>query len=152
MRTSPVILRELNRIAKKSKGLLIPEKVVEEARSEASPLHDQFNWDDTEAARQYRIYQAKNLIRTIVRYAEINGDKRAVRVFVSLTPDREEDGGGYRDVVAVLSDKSMRRQMLEDAMNELAAFEKKYANLKELTEVFVASKKARLALLTLVAA
>lgn len=151
MRTNPVILRELNRIAKKSKGLLIPEKVVEEAKPEDSPLHSQFNWDDTEAARQYRIYQAKNLIRTVVRYAEINGDKRAVRVFVSLTPDREEEGG-YRDVVAVLSDKSMRRQMLEDAMKELAAFEKKYANLKELTEVFVASKKARLALLTLVAA
>lgn len=147
-----IIVTELQRIAKKSGGILIPEKVVDEARSETSVLHDQFCWDDDKAAREYRIWQARQLIRTTVRYIEIDGKERSVRVFVSLMPDRDEDGGGYRDVIAVLSDKSMRRQMLEDALNELQSFEKKYANLKELAEVFVASKRARVKLLNLVAA
>ena len=46
-------------------------------------------------------------------------------------------------VIAVMQDKDMRRQMLEDALDELGVFEKKYAHLKELTGVFVASKRAR---------
>jgi hypothetical protein len=70
---------------------------------------------------------------------------------VSLSPDRDEEGGGYREIIAVLSDKGMRRQALEDALSELSAFEQKYAHLKELAEVFMASKKARLALLELAA-
>lgn len=143
MRTSPEIISELRRISKKSHGLLIPEQVVEEARPESSPLHDSFCWDDNEAARLYRIFQARQLIRTVVRFEEINGDKRPVRVFVSLTPDQDEVGGGYREMVAVLSNKSMREQMLEDALDELKTFETKYAHLKELSEVFRVSRSLR---------
>lgn len=141
--TNHAIITELQRIAQLSGGMLIPEKVVAEAESKTSPLHRQFCWDDDKAAHEYRLEQARYLIRTTVRYIEINGDKRPMRVFVSLTPDREQKGGGYRDVVAVLSDKGMRQQMLEDALAELGIFEVKYAHLKELSGVFVASKKAR---------
>lgn len=145
--TNHAVISELQRIANLSGGVLHPERVVEEAESEASPLHGKFCWDDDKAAHEYRIFQARNLIRTTVRYIEINGDTRPMRVFVSLTPDREHDGGGYRDVVAVMSDNDMRRQMLEDAFGELGIFEVKYVHLKELTGVFVASKKAREALI-----
>lgn len=141
--TDPKIISALRGIAKKSGGVLIPEQVVEEARPVKSVLHGQFCWDDDEAARQYRLWQARVLIRTTVHYIEIKGDRRPVRVFVSLTPDREEDGGGYRDIVEVLQDKDMRRQMIDDALGELEAFEKKYAHLKELAAVFVVSKSVR---------
>jgi hypothetical protein len=145
--TNHAVISELQRIASLSNGVLLPEKVVEEAEPETSPLHSKFCWDNDKAAREYRIFQARNLIRATVRYIGINGDTRAMRVFVSLTPDREREGGGYRDVVAVMSDKDMRRQMLEDALVELGVFEVKYAHLKELTGVFVASKQARQALI-----
>lgn len=141
--TSPKVIGELRRIAKKSGGLLLPEKVVDAARSEVSALHRMFCWDDTEAAHQYRLWQARALIRTTVSYVEAAGDKRPVRVFVSLTPDREEAGGGYRETVAVLADKDMRKQLLEDALDELRIFEKKYAHLSELARVFTASRKVR---------
>lgn len=142
-RNNPEVIAELQRIAEASNGLLVPEVVVEEARPVSSILHKFFCWDDDEAANQYRIWQARQVIRTSIRYIEINGDKRAVRVFVSLTPDRDEDSGGYRDIVSVISDKDMRRQLLEDAMSELRTFEGKYSHLKELAEVFAASRKAR---------
>lgn len=141
--TNPKIISALRRIAKKSGGVLLPEVVVEEARPTTSVLHGQFCWDDDEAARQYRIWQARMLIRTTVHYIDIKGDKRPVRVFVSLTPDREEEGGGYRDIVEVLQDKDMRRQMIDDALGDLELFEKKYSHLKELSAVFVASKTVR---------
>lgn len=150
--TNPKVIAVLQRIAKKSGGVLVPEQVVEEARSPHSILHSQFCWDNDRAAKQYRIWQARVLIRTTVRYISINGDKRPVRVFVSLTSDRDEDGGGYRDVVAVLSNKEMRSQMLEDALNELQVFEVKYSHLKELAGIFKASRDARNKLISMVAA
>lgn len=148
---NPKIISALKRIANKSGGVLNPEEVVEAARPVSSVLHNQFCWEDDKAAQNYRIWQARVLIRTTVRYIEINGDRRAARVFVSLSTDREDEGG-YRDVIAVLNDKSMRQQMLEDALNELRTFEVKYSHLKELDAVFRASKAARNQLLALVAA
>lgn len=47
---SVLIARELKRIAKANHGQLLPEKVVEAARPNNSPLHNRFEWDDTEAA------------------------------------------------------------------------------------------------------
>lgn len=150
--TNHNVISELQRIATLSGGVLIPAKVVEEAESKTSALHSQFCWDNDKAAHEYRLEQARYLIRTTVRYIEINGDKRPMRVFVSLTTDREKKGGGYRDVVAVLSDRGMRQQMLEDALAELGIFETKYSHLKELAGVFVASKRARQALIHVQAA
>lgn len=46
-------------------GRLDPADVVEAARDPASPLHGYFEWDDTEAARQHRLGQARQLIRRI---------------------------------------------------------------------------------------
>jgi hypothetical protein len=141
--TRAKVIAELKRIANSSNGILLPEEVVDAARSPSSILHKSFTWEDTEAAHQYRLWQARTLIRTTIRYVQINRDTRPARVFVSLTPDREDEGGGYREVIAVLSDKDMRKQLLQDALDELRTFEVKYAHLKELSGVFVASRKAR---------
>ena len=44
-------------------GLLRIEKVVEAATAPASPLHDHFEWNDGEAARRFRLHQARTLRR-----------------------------------------------------------------------------------------
>jgi hypothetical protein len=139
--TNPLILGELQRIATRNCGLLRPEDVVDAARDRKSPLHEQFDWDDSEAAGKWRIHQARQLIRVTVTYRE--EVKQNVRVFVSLTPDRENDGGGYRSMVAVLSDSESRKQLLADAMAELNTFEAKYRALDELAGVFAAIRSTR---------
>ena len=83
------IISELRTIAAKNDGLLKPEDVVESARPINSPLHTRFTWDDTEAANQYRLQQARQLIRTTIQYIEVDGKDQSFRVFCSLTPDRE---------------------------------------------------------------
>lgn len=45
---------------------LTPPTVVEAARNPASPLHGLFEWDDGRAAAQYRLEQARRIIKTIV--------------------------------------------------------------------------------------
>ena len=138
--SDPKIIAELNRLAADHEGLLRPEIVVAAARSEDSPMHGEFDWEDSVAAQNWRVHQASVLIRVTVGFsAEL---RENVRLFVSLTPDRQVAGGGYRTLASVLSDAERRRQMVEDALAELRAFEKKYKNLLELAGVFGAIKRA----------
>jgi hypothetical protein len=131
------VINELERIAKARHGELRVQDVVEAARPAASPLHSWFNWDDTEAAHQWRLQQARQLIRVTIAYVGDNEDSIPIRVFVSLTTDRyNKDGGGYRVTTAVLSDAEHRQQLLDDAMAEMKRFRAKYNSLKELAEVF----------------
>lgn len=135
------IVSELKKIAKENGGLLQPESVVEAARSVTSPLHSRFQWDDSSAAHQYRIWQARQLIRVTVEVMERTGE--SFDVFVSLSPDRQRESGGYRVLTEVLSDEKMRSQLLQDALDDLELFREKYRRLKELAAVFAAIKKVR---------
>lgn len=139
MKHNPVII-ELKRIAKEHGGILRPETVVEEARPKSSPLHKRFTWDNNKAAHEYRIWQARQLIRVVVE--PIAGAKGRHEVFVSLTSDRKDSG--YRVMTEVLSDAQMRRQMLEDALRELDIFQLKYSRLRELSAVFAVIRKIRI--------
>lgn len=130
---------ELIRIAQAYGGELKPEVVVKEARVETSPLHHSFDWDDGEAAENWRIHQARQLIRVTVTFEAVSNDKLIpCRVFVSLTPDREKGGAGYRLTSDVMSDTEHRQQMLADAKDEMNRFRAKYRALTELAEVFAA--------------
>jgi len=141
MRDDPKIIAALNLLAARNNGLLEPAGVVKEARSEKSPLHSWFDWDETEAAHKWRLHQARNLLRVMVTYSFSGKRKIVTRVYVSLTTDRGE--GGYRTTVSVMSDPELRAQLLADALDEMKLFERKYAALQELAEVFMAMRKAR---------
>lgn len=136
---NPVIVAELKRIAASNGGILQPRAVIDAAREPESPLHSQFEWDDTKASESWRLHQARQLIRVVVAYEPVGDGKQiAHRVFVSLTPDREIDYGGYRVTSAVMSDETQRRQLLADAKVEMKRFADKYKSLNELAEVFKA--------------
>jgi hypothetical protein len=133
------IKAELERIRKSNKGVLMPEHVVNAARSKSSPLHSQFEWSDTKAAHQFRISQARALIRVYVTMFDAGGSKES-RVYVSLTNDRAA-GGGYRAMVDVLGDAGLREKLLDDALSDMLFFKKKYMALSELAIVFEAMDK-----------
>jgi len=124
--------------------LLRPPDVVDFARENTdSALHSCFEWDDGEAAVQYRLWQARHLIR--VHVCVLHDDVKPVRVFVSLKADREYDDGegGYRLLTSVLSDGELREQLLAEALAELQVFEQKYRALQELVPVFEALADVR---------
>ena len=64
-------------------------------------------------------------------------EEREMRVFVSLRPDRET--GGYRMLEKVMSVRTTREQLLEDAYEELKHFRDKYKELREVAAVFEAT-------------
>jgi len=59
------IRNELERIRALHGGILQAYDVLTEARNPDSPLHPMFEWDDQVAAHQYRLDQARALIREV---------------------------------------------------------------------------------------
>jgi len=141
--TNRIIVAELLRIAAKHGGVLEPAAVVQAARRKSSPLHSKFEWNNSTAAEAYRLWQARQLISVTVEY--IGRGKRGTlqKVFVSLSTDRHRDGPGYRTMTSVVANKTYREQLLEDALADMKRFREKYAQLKELAEVFAAMRKVR---------
>ena len=139
---------ELLRLMAASDGTLTPEILVEEARREDSPLHEAFTWDDSVAARLYRLTQAYNLLRAVKVRLEISGEVVTTRAFWPV--DGDEDSvrpcQPYRIVTEILAQKDWREELLERAHKEMVAWRKRYAVLKELGPVFAVIDRAALEL------
>lgn len=129
-----LIKQELEALAEANNGLLHPEKVVEFAKDPTTALHSRFEWDDSEAAVKYRIWQARQLIKVTVNILP-NENETEYQVFVSLKSDRL-NGGGYRALVDVMSNDDQRKELLSQAHNDFKLWQKKYQQLKELAPVF----------------
>jgi hypothetical protein len=128
-----IVLPELLRIKGKYGNELRVQDVVTEAQDKKSPIHRYFNWDDTEAAHQYRLWQARQLISVVVVMTEY--DRRPITAFVHL---RTEDV--YRTTVEVMSDAGMRERLLYEFLDLANTFMRKYNKLVELAPVFEAIK------------
>lgn len=139
--TTATLHEELEQIRAAHDGFLRPEDVVNFARDKATALHSRFTWDDHKAGDEYRLWQARQLIRVVV--TRLPGGETDFKRYVSFMDDRTEEGGGYRAVVEVMRTAEGRATLLKEALAELAVFERKYAGLKELAEVFEAARKAR---------
>ena len=113
----------LTKMARQNGGVLKVEDVLQEAKEAHSILHKHFEWDDTEAAAQYRRQQARALIArckiTMVETAPVE-----IRAFVSLPTDREA-GGGYRLTSEVVSNEYMKAEMLRDIQLTIARWTQK---------------------------
>ena len=133
------VLRELEIIRKQSKdGLLHPEAIVAYATNEDTALYSRFEWDDGKAAQEYRIWQARQLIRIVVRV--IPHTNIETSVYVSLKRDRRDEGG-YRAVIEVLSDEDLRGEFLQDALEDFEYWKKQYYLVRELIPIFEAAEK-----------
>lgn len=128
--------RELDRI-KQDKGVLRPKDVVEAAKSRRSPLHDVFEWDNTEAAERYRLYQARALINHIdieIRYDHKVKEQKAF-FSVQNTPDEENKNIAYVTFEDVLSKPELRKQIILKALDEAQYWEERYQEYKELQKI-----------------
>lgn len=129
---SSAVSRELEIIRKQNHGILRPVDVVSFARDPQTALHAEFEWDDDKAAEQYRLEQARQIIRCAVR---VIGDGRPpIRAYVSLLSDRQA-GDSYRDVFDVMSTPSLRDQLLAQALREAESWRLRYEHLVELQSV-----------------
>lgn len=125
---------ELHRIYE-DKGQLDPADIVDESRPATAPLHTCFEWDDEVAAEKYREVQAGNLIRSITVVHETpTHEPVEVRAFVKPLET-------YAPIEVVVNSEEQMSALLESALAELKAFEKKYATLSKLAPILDEIKK-----------
>lgn len=107
-------------------GLITPEAVLARATDPASALHGSFEWNDREAANQYRLEQARALVRSYkVKIPELNVE---IRRFTSI---ETSNGRGYDETTRVLENDFLRRQLLDRLTAELKAIESRYAKVSD---------------------
>jgi hypothetical protein len=127
-----LIVKELKKIKAKNKHhLLQPEEVLEYAENEDSALHSRFCWDDTKAAREYRLWQARELVANVrIEYdGEIEKHYYHCRVVIN-----DEKIQGYvtpRD----FTNEDIYKSVLKEAVTSLKYWQTKYNELKELKNI-----------------
>ena len=127
---------ELQAIAEQNRGQLPARAVVAWARENVdSALHNQFTWDDTEAAEKWRLHQARTII---LRVHVTTDDGKVTRAWVNLPSDRASDEPVYRPIVRVMSDADLRAELLQTVKDELVRIRRKHAELNELASVSTA--------------
>lgn len=117
----------------KKEGTLTSQNVLESARSEKSPIHSLFEWDDTKAAEQYRLKQAAQLICNLTVEIETDDKPIECRAYMDVS---EAKVGSFINVQSAFQSEESREVVLRRALNELSAFKTKYKNLLELQDVF----------------
>lgn len=129
--------QELDRLIAAHGQKLPAETVVDTAANPTSPLHRVFEWDDDEAARQYRIVQAQHLLRS-VQVTITTPERREVTMRLTVARERSAQPGKhfYSTTEYALADPELRSEVLKQALREMAAFRRKYAELSELVPIF----------------
>lgn len=118
-------------------GLVSPRALLERSRAPASPTHKYFEWDDTLAAEQHRLHQARQLIRAIT--IEVDGEE--VRKYCSPIYIEEFKENRYIDIRKAIKDTDIWKEILGRALKDAQLWQKRYEKLKALEPVFSAISK-----------
>lgn len=108
-----------------------PYDIVELAKDPQTELHKCFEWDDTTAAKKWRIHTAKQICCSLkVVVTQENKEPVAYRL---IQADKEEKV--YKPVVFTVRHEDDYARLLRQAKEELAAFKKRYKSIVELESV-----------------
>lgn len=121
-------------------GRIAPSVVVDAARDEDNPLHPAFEWDDAVAGDEYRLIQARQLIRSLViRKAE--QEPRTIYVHISAAKGE----GGYQPIDVVVerpelyalayAELAQSVASADAALTELRAAAQRSGNVEQLIQV-----------------
>lgn len=133
-----VVGKRIDVIRNKKGGTIDAADIVEDARSEKSPLHPMFEWDDTEAAIKYRLTQARTIICNIMTVTKEHPQGEPVRAFVSV----QEDSRAFTSMERAMTTPELRQQVVNAALAEVKGWRRRYANYKELADIFAAIDNA----------
>lgn len=110
------------------RGLITPSRVVEDARSKASLLHNLFEWDRSKAASAHWIAQAREIIGA-VRIVTTNTTSTVKAPF--YVRDTASVGQGYRSVAALRGDPAQARESLVYTLEVAAGHVRRALDLAE---------------------
>lgn len=113
-------------------GSLTPEVVVDAASHPDHPLHSRFDWDDTVAARKWRLEQAGQLLR--VTYKPHPDKPSDLRAFVALKGE-DSARAEYVPTGEAMSNPISREIVLRSMDREWKAFKRRYQEMREFSDL-----------------
>ncbi len=115
---------ELARISDDHDGRLNPTDVVEAARPKVAPLHPAFEWSDSKAAEQYRLIQARQLIRAVIVVSD-DVDEAPRPIYVHVERDN------YQPVDVVVREADLYELALSELQAKFSSAERALRELRE---------------------
>ena len=134
---------ELERLRDRFGGSLTPAGIIDAARARQSPIHKIFEWDDSTAAQRHREWQARMLLNSIRAVVVSAGSTKPKSIIGYVHVNLPEEGNVYVATDRAMQNSDLREQVLQDALNSLAGWQRRYRHLNELRDVFRAIKKSR---------
>jgi len=89
------------RLMMRSEGITASE-LIEMARPKDSPFHDLFEWDNKKAAHEFRLMQARNLIRTVNVFIDKDPEISNSEKLVNVPTDSGKGEGTYKEMGTVV--------------------------------------------------
>lgn len=116
-------------------GPLTPSRVVTAAESVDSAIHPMLEWDDAVAGHEFRLTQARSIIRSVViiRSAPEGEKNESVTVFVHI-PKQNGSEGRYVTIQSATHDPDEYERALREAQQDLMAAKRRFEELRRLTE------------------
>lgn len=138
--SADIVGAEMERIEARD-GQVTSKSLLDAGRPEESVLHSLFEWDDSKAAELYRLRQATEVI-THIHIVIDEKPNTPYRAYVNIQESKgQTEQGRFINVRSAMENEETRRIVLNMAISEAKRFSQKYANYKELSEVFEAIDK-----------
>lgn len=116
---------------REEKGKLTARDVVDEARSKKSPLHKAFEWDNEVAAEQFRLEQARSMIRSI-QIVTVKNEKQEGRPIFFHVPQNPVKDSYYQSGEILVESVEEWRRALAAAQTQLAGCAKLLREIEQL--------------------
>jgi hypothetical protein len=110
-------------------GYIEPAAVVEEARDERSPLHSEFEWDDTRAAELHRLDTARSLIRFVRLEVEVEETTVLAPYYVTDPMRPPKTPQRYVELTRVARDREVAARVLNDELDRILAAIRRATNV-----------------------
>ena len=123
--------KQFEELAKTEEGLTA-KSLLEASKPLDAPLHNEYEWNNTEAAEKWRLHQSRHFINSLtVTVTSKNHEPVQTRaVHITTVPHR------YEPISVIVQEPTKYDRLLENAYKELESFQKKYEILTELKSVF----------------
>lgn len=141
LKTDPQVVGEYcHDLEQKKGGKITPKELVEAAKDVNSPLHCEFEWNDSVAAQKFRETQASYIIRSIeveivhiptsitnVEVKIVPAGMHGVRFYHALS----NNGTGYENLYSINNDEWKRKKLLDNCLRDIRNLKNKYETLRD---------------------